>query len=247
MFFGVTYNAASSIATTVNGLVKGLVNNVIQAFRPAIIKSYAAEDMHSVQRYIEDAITFMLLLYGCLFTPFFIEMPYLIELWLSMVPYSAVTFCRLLLIASVVSMISNVITILIHATGKIKALSFVSGSIYLLALPIIYLFYVKNNLVDDAYYILIITNVLICVSNTIILNRLVPTINIAHLIMSIIKSVLIVMLASFPTILLFVNMNSSIMRLFSVSMVQLICIVFIVYSFVLDKATRKKIKQMIWL
>ena len=41
MFHGLVYNAASSIATTVYGAIQGLSFNVMQAYRPQIIKQYS--------------------------------------------------------------------------------------------------------------------------------------------------------------------------------------------------------------
>ena len=76
MFFGVTLNAASSIATTVNGMVQGLVFNVITAFRPQIIKRYAQKKIDEMQDLMEKAIEITIILFGILFVPCFFEMPF---------------------------------------------------------------------------------------------------------------------------------------------------------------------------
>lgn len=246
MFFGVVYNAAGGIASMVAGLIKGLVSNVIQAFRPVIIKCYALDDVSSTQKNMANALKYMLLLFGCVFVPIYLEMPYLFELWLLNVPEGAVVFCRMLLIASIFSMISNVFTILIHATGRIKTLSFVSGSFYLLALPAIYLIFRQRNYVYDAYNVMIGINILILISNIMISKYLVPRISIAILLKSLVTSFLIISISSIPAILLYYVLDDSPIRVMVISLIHVLFMAIGFYFFVLDSYSRERLKKKVW-
>ena len=48
-FFGVLLNAANSISSMVSGYILGFTWNVVTAFRPQIVKSYATNDIVRMQ------------------------------------------------------------------------------------------------------------------------------------------------------------------------------------------------------
>ena len=135
-FFGVVVNAASSIATTVSGVVSGFTNNIITAFRPRIIKSYAQENWCEMQTMINNAIKFSTLFLNMLAIPFLFETSFIIQLWLGKVPQYVEPLIRLTLIANCVGNINSIIGIGIHATGRIKRISFLTGTLFLLTIPI---------------------------------------------------------------------------------------------------------------
>ena len=141
MFFGVTLNAASSIATTVNGVVQGLTTTVTQAFKPQAIKQYAAGNVKGMEQIMENAAKYYILLIGAVAIPLFFEMHYAMGIWLGQVPRYADSFCKLLIIASLIASLNNIINIGIHATGNIKYISIITGTVYLLNLPFLYVCY----------------------------------------------------------------------------------------------------------
>lgn len=241
MFFGVAYNAASSLATTVNGLIKGLVSNVTQAFRPVVIKNYAAGQFEEMQNNMNNAMKYMLLMFGCMFTPFYLEMRFLFNLWLIRVPEYAVSFCRFLLIASIFSMINNIVTILIHATGKIKMLSFATGSFYLLSIPIIYLFFKLRFPVEYAYVVSIFANMIILCSNLIIAKKLVNELNLKSLLYSIAVPFFLILLASCPTIYLFLVLETSVFRFLIITIIHMSILGLLAVAFCIDKTTRSNL------
>lgn len=73
IFFGVTYNAASSVATTVNGVVLGLTFTLIPALQPQIVKRYAVGDIKGMQSLMNNGIKYFSLLYLALLFPFLME------------------------------------------------------------------------------------------------------------------------------------------------------------------------------
>ena len=245
MFFGVVYNAASSVATTVNGLITGLVFNVIQAYRPVIIKSYAAGQVKELQNNMNNALKYMLLIFGLMFTPFYLEAPFLFKLWLVQVPVGTIVFCRLLMVASVFGLINSIITITIHATGRIKGLSLATGSLFLMMLPTLYVFYRLGFPVQSAYKVMIATNGLILASNMIINKRLIPSLNVFQLIRSIIASLIVVCIASIVTIGASNMMTESFWRVIFISITHVTSVAVITFFFILDMSSRQKILNQI--
>lgn len=138
IFYGPILNAANGIAMNVHGIILGFAYNVITAFRPQIIKQYAENNIQNMSSLVVNATKFTLCLYLLIAIPLFTEIDYVLKLWLKTVPDHTAFFLRIILICSFFKLGSNIINIPIHATGKIKKLSFISGSFFLLSIPILY-------------------------------------------------------------------------------------------------------------
>ena len=141
MFFTATMNAASAVATSVQNAVMAFARNVLTAFRPQIVKTYA-EGNHVVMvdliRKASILTTFLLLIFTI---PLLIETDYVLTLWLKNPPEYAAILCRWVLIFNVIANLSTVLVSGVHATGYIKRSSFVNGTFYLLVIPFSYVAY----------------------------------------------------------------------------------------------------------
>ena len=155
MFFGPVLNAASNIATTVQGIIYSFAYNVLQAFRPPIIKYYAAGNMSQAFSLFFRCSLLSTFVLVTLILPLLFELPFIFQMWLVNVPEYAVGICRLVLIASFFNMLVNCCNILIHAKGEVRSYSFISGLIYLLSVVFIYLVFLDVKQVLYAYYIYI--------------------------------------------------------------------------------------------
>ena len=86
MFCGATVNAARGIAMSVNSAVYGFVANFMIALNPQITKNYASGDygyMFSLAFQGARLSYYILLI---LSLPIFVTTPYLLHLWLGIVP-----------------------------------------------------------------------------------------------------------------------------------------------------------------
>ena len=101
-------------------------------------------------------------------------MPSLLNFWLGVVPDNAVTFTNLLLITGMIETIFNPLVATIHASGKIKALSFLNGSLYLLTIPIIIGLFWCDLPAATAYLCIIAMDLIIWLSTIVIIKRVVP-------------------------------------------------------------------------
>lgn len=179
MFFGVAYNAAGSIASTVSGIIRNLSLNVVSAYRPVIIKLYAQDRISEMERSMMIAVKFASLIYGCLAVPLIIEMDYVLQLWLKEPPAYAAVFCRIIMLFSVIDMIGGLEMIAIHASGRIKRISLISGSLYLVSLLIQYIAYRFLSLpVESIYIIQGAIGICILFSNTLIAKHNIPQLSI---------------------------------------------------------------------
>ena len=139
IFFGVVINAAYGIANQVNGLMQFFATAILQSIRPQIIKSEGAQDRDRMQRLALIACRYMFYLCAIFSIPLILEMPYVLHLWLNNPPEYTVGFCRLVLTATMLFMVTCGLGTAIDATGRIKWMYIIMGCLHFLNLPIGYL------------------------------------------------------------------------------------------------------------
>lgn len=144
MFFGAVANASIGIANQIQGAVNAFANNITMAIKPQIIKSYAKNDFEREKQliYLGSKVAFMLILF--LGLPLVLEMPYILKLWLNVVPEYSVAISRWTLAFIMFSNISVITVTGVHATGDVRLCSIVNGILYLSVIPITYIAYKMN-------------------------------------------------------------------------------------------------------
>ncbi len=139
MFFGPVMNAASDIATKVQGIVMNLSTNVSLASRPQVVKNFSVGNHESMIVLMRDSarITFILML--ILSIPLMIEIDFVLNLWLSVVPEHTSTICVLTLLWNIVVSMTITNNYGVQASAKVKFVSIVSGTMFMLVVPITYI------------------------------------------------------------------------------------------------------------
>jgi O-antigen/teichoic acid export membrane protein len=120
VFCGVAVNAAMGVASSVNNAVNSFVANFQTAFRPQITKLYAQGDKAALFSLVERSAKYSFLLLFALAFPLILNMEFVIGVWLKNPPPLAVSFCRLVLVASLFNSLSGPLWTLSNATGKIR-------------------------------------------------------------------------------------------------------------------------------
>ena len=138
LFCGTIVNAAYGIANTVNNIINTFAANIIIAASPQIVKSYAQkhlDEMFSLVINSAKMSSYLLLIIGI---PVFVEIEFLLKIWLGEYPSYAPLFLRIILVQSWVKTLGEPTVRALHAIGNIKLLNIVVGVILLLILPITY-------------------------------------------------------------------------------------------------------------
>ena len=241
MFFGVTLNAGISIASVVSGTLSGFTSNITLALRPQIIKNYAQKDCIAMQNLMSQGIKYIILLQACCTIPFVLEADYVFHLWLDIVPPYAVLFCQWMFIASLFSASNGILIVAIHATGRIKYLSYISGSISVIQLPILYLLYSNGQNPIWAYILSVFGGTAMVVVNIFIAKYNIPSLSVRQLFSSMITSLLIVGILTIPFVFIQQQFNSSIWRVVGITSGYILSIGIITFLFVLPHNVRAKI------
>lgn len=196
-FYGVIINAASGIAMQVQNAVLSFGSNVITAYRPPIIKHYSENNIVEMQTLIDQSLKLSILLFSVVAVPIYLEMPFVLEFWLKNVPEYTCTITRVALICSLLQCITMILNIPIHATGQIKRLSFIIGTIILLNLPAAYgLLYFWHN-PYAAYYVMLVSNIIQVVATAVIIKKQIPDISLNRLFYKSVLPTLLIIIGSF--------------------------------------------------
>lgn len=136
MFFGPIVNAARAISYQVQGAFQQFTDNFMTAVNPEIVKSYAREDYQPMVKLINASSLYSYYLLLLLVMPVMFKLKVLLDVWLKNVPNHTVDFTLIILGCMMIRAIARPVVMAVHATGDIKYLNLISGSIGLLPLPI---------------------------------------------------------------------------------------------------------------
>ncbi len=139
MFFGTIINAARGIAFQVNGIILQFVNNFQTAVNPQIVKLYASGQKDKMIHLVINNSKMAAYLFLLIAVPIFIELEFVLSIWLGDYPDYTPVFLRIIIIQSLVQTITRPVVMAIHAVGKMKAVNLTSGTALLLILPVTYI------------------------------------------------------------------------------------------------------------
>ncbi|SKB36411.1 hypothetical protein [Macellibacteroides fermentans] len=229
--FGVAFNAASGVATQASSILSTFVSNIQSAFNPQIIKEYSAGNMQRMHTLISKENEIMLLLASLIFTPLYINMDYIMELWLKNAPPYSSIFCQLLLISNLIQISTNIIAVAIQATGKNKLFSFIIGSINLVCLASVGICFKLGN---DAYYAYIMYSLSFLaklIAEVILINYYVPDLRIFSIMRGSMKPLMVLVISFICSYYLTVNISTNFTRLFTSLIVNAALVVLFVVIF----------------
>lgn len=119
-FCGVILNAAIGLANQINGALSGFIGGFQTAFKPQIVKTFAAKKMQDFHRLICRSSKISFFLFFLIAMPIICNMDYILHLWLVDVPPYACSFSQIILAGSLIDATSGVFYSAIGATGVIK-------------------------------------------------------------------------------------------------------------------------------
>lgn len=153
IFVGPIANAAYAIGNQVSGVVNQLSNSFFSAVRPPLMKSYASGEKEKMNElfYFSNKILFILM--SLVILPLYLEVEFILNLWLGTVEPYMVTFTRLLLVYVAVLCLSNPITTIVQAAGEVKKYHGIVDSFTLLSLPISFIAYKRGMRPEGAFII----------------------------------------------------------------------------------------------
>lgn len=139
IFFGPIVVAARTISMQVSSGLIQLMNSFQQAVTPQITKLYASNQIEEMNKLLYQNSKYAFLLLWFLTLPIFVQLDYVLNLWLIDVPNDTLVFTKLIMIHALLYSILKPFNMGIHAVGRMKMINLTSGISILMVLPISYI------------------------------------------------------------------------------------------------------------
>ena len=192
MFFGAAANAAVGVASTVQAVLMQFSVNISTAVRPQVVKSYSVGDHDRMSTLIYVGARYLYLLLLLVSVPILIEPHFVLKIWLKIVPEYSEWFVRYMILFNFFAQMSVVLAMGIHATGKVKRISLINGTLYLSVLPFTYAAYRMSGSIYSAFVFNVIAVFIGCLCNVYTLSLSVKQISLTRFIKKVLIPVLII-------------------------------------------------------
>lgn len=160
LFFGPSVNAARGVAMSVNSAINGFVSNFQTALNPQITKTYASGEHEYMFKLIFQGSRLSYYILLLLALPIIFTAPYLLQLWLGLVPDHASNFAQLILVYTLSESLSGPLMTVMLATGNIKNYQLVVGGIQLLNLPFYYVVLKHGYPPESVFVVMIVLSII---------------------------------------------------------------------------------------
>ena len=245
IFFGVAVNAARGIAVSVDNIVNQFVGNFMTAINPQITKSYASGDLDRMHKLVCRGAKFS---YYCMFLlalPIILGAEQILDLWLVDVPKYTVLFVQLILLMSLCDCIGRTGYTACMATGRLKKYSLVIGSIGIFEFPLAWIAFSLGAQPQYAYYIYVIVKIAVLIARMYLMEEMVH-LKVRMFVTNVILPILLTTLVAIVIpVMLNVVMEPSLVRLFVVTIVAVLCVAVSALFLGMTIAERDVIKRMV--
>lgn len=245
-YFGPVLNAARGITNQVSYAFSSVIDSTVMASRPQMVISYARGNYQRSLSMFYSLSKGTLLLLFMLSMPVFLDIEYILRLWIGInIPAYSVELIRLTIILLLFDKLASPVTALIHATGNVKEYHLFSGIINIVVLPIAWLFFYLGYNPTSIYIITIVGALLGQCIFLYVVKKLLP-----FSILTYVKNVCIPFMSVFLLTFFFptfieVYLSESFIRLIVVTMVSFIIIPLVSYFIALTEEERKLINSLL--
>ena len=242
LFFGVTVNAARGVSYQVENAVTQFSNNFMTAVKPQITKLFAQERYEEFFKLIFDSAKFSYFLLFIIELPIFLEIDYILSIWLVEVPPYTAMFIRYISITRLIRALNTPVMYGVHATGNIKWMNLLSGGqSVLLTLPVTYILYKMGLPPQSLFWVIILTCFLgnffedICLKKNLDFSILKFSKEVY------LKSAMLSLLASIPAVGIVLLLDPSFLRLIITTIVSVASVIIVVFYLGISQEMREKV------
>jgi O-antigen/teichoic acid export membrane protein len=138
-FFGTVVNAAYAIGCQIENMIQTFARSLSQSAIPQITKNFSGGNSKRSVKLTCYISKYTFLLMSIVAYPAFLEIDFLLNLWLKEVPEGTVVFCKLIMLNGLLGCLGEGIPALVNATGNIRTYQIVYQTCNFLGLPIAYI------------------------------------------------------------------------------------------------------------
>ena len=243
VFFNTVVNASRGLATTVTYTISQFVNGFIIAGEPQLVKFYGSGDKANYIRLVYNLTQYTLFLLSFFAVPVFMEVDYVLELWLGEVPPYTSEFIKITILSSLVMNSYVMIDKAIVAAGYIKQIALIANTIPIIQLPLTYIVLKLGCSPTSAYWITIVPQLIGMFVDLWIIKKYVgfPSVNFFFTI--IVKNSVLLATACVVPYIIQGLMNPGLVRFLVVCAISVISTVTIMWTFALNRTIKNMIKS----
>lgn len=238
-YFGPTVNAARGVVNQISYAFTGLIDSTITASRPQSIQAYARGEVQRTMNIMFSISKFTLLFLFALILPVYLEAPYILHIWLGeKIPELTLPLLNVTLITIIVDKLSAPLSVVVHATGKMKVYNLVSGIFNLAVLPVSLFALMRGASAVTVYWIVFIISIITHCAFLFTLKKLVEYSIRCYIYDVVLRSLIVVTLTSFLPYYIHIIMNEGFIRLLFVLITSITVCVLVSYILGLNKSEK---------
>lgn len=138
-FFGTVVNAAYAVAKAVQGYVESFIASFGGAAAPQITQNMAGDHKDRTSFLANNIGRITIALTELVVLPLFVEMPFILKLWLKNPPHDSDIFCRIMMFILLFATTGSGLVQVIDGSGKIKWFKINLSFFFLISLPLGYI------------------------------------------------------------------------------------------------------------
>lgn len=239
IFFGNIVVSARTLAFKVYGILLEFSGNITTAVRPQIIKSYSAGDKEGMFKLIFQGSKFSYYLFLIVSLPLFLEMPFVLNLWIDDVPEYTVLFTRLCIINGLFDVLVTPLAVSMQAYGKIRTYQLVCSFFIMSVIPISYIFLKLGFPPQTVFYVSIIICALAIVLRVLFINHYIGLPVGGYFWRVMIPMVMVTAISAVIPAILEMTIDNTILRFFTVCATAVIMICISAYTIGMTVTERK--------
>lgn len=245
-FCGPIVNAARGVAYQVSNALSGFQSNVIVAFKPQLVQSYAENNNKRVKALMYSSSKISYVLLAAFSIPIIVEINYILNLWLKgTVPVYTVPFTILVLIDMTISSLNTPLSVTVQAVGRIRDYQLIRNIVTLSVLPISWLAMKLGADPTSVFTITIIITMLVHPISMLLLHKNFSYSYKEYCVIVLIPCFLFTLFAPIIPFFLRSLLPESFLRLSLVVIVSVIVSIFTAYVFVFDKREKSIVDKWI--
>lgn len=244
IFFGPVVNAARGISNMIMSAIYGFQTNIVVAFRPQIVQSYACGEISRVEKLFFSLSKVSFVLLTTLSIPLIVEIDFVLHFWLGFdVPEYTKTFTILVLVNMVVSSLNTPVSQVVHATGQMRNYQIGTSVAICSIIPVAWIFLKLGFKATSVYWV----SLIVTIFNQILCNYLLKKI-FEYDIKNYLKSVIIpcaiffVLVPVLPYMITKI-MSSSLIRVIAVTISSIISSSLLALLIVMNKTEKVLVKS----
>lgn len=245
LFYGTIVNAARGVSNQIINAVQGFCSNLVLAFRPQLIQSYAQGNIERTEKMMFSMSKLSFLLFFMLSLPIILDIDYILKLWLGdNVPEYSADFTRIAILSMFPRNFVMPISQVVHATGKMARYQICSAAIIIMVLPISYLFLRGGYSPISVYWIDLVVCVLLFLGCLFIFKTIFPINLKAYIREVMLPCFIIFIITSCSTSIIIKLMPSSFARLCLLYAVVIIVALSLSFVFLLNTREKAMFKEL---